>query len=94
MIQGFTWASAHKLGGVLESRYRMRYRVFVERQGYEVSHSDGMEYDPFDTPAAVYLEWRDVFGEVRRKFGIDGPIPSVTGDDTEALPAGADKRVA
>ena len=43
----------------LASQHRLRHRVFVERHGWDVPTYHGMEYDQFDTPAAVYLIWRD-----------------------------------
>ena len=43
----------------METRWRistrLRHRLFVERNGWQVPSHDGMEYDQFDTPAAVYL---------------------------------------
>ncbi|MDP6404314.1 MAG: acyl-homoserine-lactone synthase [Alphaproteobacteria bacterium] len=49
----------------MASQARLRYRVFVE--GRELPHDqfNGMEYDPFDTPAATYLVWRDESQNVR-----------------------------
>lgn len=59
MIEGFSLATAHLFGDALASQARLRYRVFVERRSLEHLHFDGLEYDEFDTPAAVYLVWRD-----------------------------------
>ena len=65
MIESFSLASAHLLQDALASQARLRYRVFVEKRGLEHEHFDHMEYDQFDTPAAVYLVWRDTEQIVR-----------------------------
>jgi N-acyl-L-homoserine lactone synthetase len=65
MIDAISLATAHLLGDALPSAYRLRHRIFVERQRYEVPHHRGMEWDQFDTPAAVYLLWRDGAARVR-----------------------------
>jgi acyl homoserine lactone synthase len=44
--------------------YRLRYHAFIERQGYNVSSIRNMEYDSYDTPAAVYLVWREEIGKI------------------------------
>jgi acyl homoserine lactone synthase len=54
-MHGETWISHH----------RLRHRMFVERQGWEVPAVRGLEYDEFDTPAAQYLIWIDGRGETR-----------------------------
>ena len=59
MIETVTLQSAHLFGDALADQHRFRYRQFVVRAGWSVPHFDGMEYDQFDTPAAVYLLWRD-----------------------------------
>ena len=65
MIDVVTLASAHLFGNALASQARLRYRMFVACRNIEHAHFDGMEYDRFDTPAAVYLLWRDAGGETR-----------------------------
>jgi acyl homoserine lactone synthase len=65
MIEAFTMETAHHLGDVLPAMLRLRHQVFVERQRYEVPTLRGMEWDQFDTPAAVYLVWRDDEGAPR-----------------------------
>jgi N-acyl-L-homoserine lactone synthetase len=57
--------NCHLFGDALASQYRLRYRVFIERQAWDVPSWNGMEYDRYDTPAAHYLVWRDQEGEVR-----------------------------
>jgi acyl homoserine lactone synthase len=59
MIEAFSLKNAHLFGDALASQARLRHRVFVERRALIHSSYDGMEYDEFDTPAAVYLVWRD-----------------------------------
>jgi N-acyl-L-homoserine lactone synthetase len=65
MIDAITLETTHLLGDALPSSYRLRHRIFVERQRYEVPCWRGMEWDQFDTPAAVYLLWRDPTNRVR-----------------------------
>ena len=59
MIDCVTWETSHRFGDALVSQHRLRHRVFVERHGWQLPTHNGMEYDQFDTPAAVYLIWRD-----------------------------------
>jgi acyl homoserine lactone synthase len=73
MIDAISLATAHLLGDALPSAYRLRHRIFVERQKYDVPTHKGMEWDQFDTPAAVYLLWRD---EKARPRAIARLIPT------------------
>jgi acyl homoserine lactone synthase len=59
MIEAFSLKTAHHFGDALASQARLRYRVFVQQRALPHPSYDGMEYDEFDTPAAVYLVWRD-----------------------------------
>ena len=59
MIEYFTLTNAYLLGDVLASMHRLRYSEFVERLGYKVPHKELMEYDQYDTLAAVNFIWRD-----------------------------------
>lgn len=59
MIEAFSLGTAHLFQDALSSQARLRHRIFVERRSLPHSSFDGMEYDEFDTPAAVYLVWRD-----------------------------------
>lgn len=59
MIDAISIETAHLLGDALPAAHRLRYRIFIERQKYGVPNWHGMEWDQFDTPAAVYLLWRD-----------------------------------
>ena len=65
MLDCVTWETSHKFGDALVAHHRLRHRVFVERHGWNVPSHNGMEYDQFDTPAAVYLVWRDETNEAR-----------------------------
>jgi N-acyl-L-homoserine lactone synthetase len=65
VIYAVTQESAHLYGDAMPSMYRLRYRAFVERQSYDVFSIRKMEYDAYDTPAAVYLVWRDAADTVR-----------------------------
>jgi acyl homoserine lactone synthase len=65
MIEAFSLKTAHYFGDALASQARLRYRVFIEHHALDHKYYDGMEYDEFDTPAAVYLVWRDPQAVVR-----------------------------
>jgi acyl homoserine lactone synthase len=65
VIHVITQESAHLYGDAMPSMYRLRYRAFVERQGYNVFSIRKMEYDAYDTPAAAYLVWRNSADIVR-----------------------------
>ena len=65
MIDIVTLKTAHLHGDALADQHRFRYRQFICRAGWVLPHVDDMEYDQFDTPAAVYLLWRDQAARVR-----------------------------
>jgi acyl homoserine lactone synthase len=65
MIEAFSLKTAHHFGDALASQSRLRYRAFVQDRGLSHACYEGMEYDEFDTPAAVYLVWRDPEAVVR-----------------------------
>ncbi|MBT3917096.1 MAG: GNAT family N-acetyltransferase [Rhodospirillaceae bacterium] len=65
MINSFSVVNAHLYHDILPSQYRLRHRVFVQRAGWDVPDYNEMEFDQFDTPATVYLVWRDHQGECR-----------------------------
>ena len=59
------WETAHLHGETWISHHRLRHRLFVERQRWDVPSVRGLEHDEFDTPAAQYLVWNDEAGAVR-----------------------------
>lgn len=65
MIDVITWATTHEYGDALASQARLRQRMFIECRNVDHASFDGLEYDRFDTPAAVYLLWRDGDGVTR-----------------------------
>ncbi|MEZ5692017.1 MAG: acyl-homoserine-lactone synthase [Rickettsiales bacterium] len=60
-----TIENMHKYGDVMPSMLRLRYKEFKARQNYDVPVFKEMEYDVYDTPAAVYVVWQDDDGIVR-----------------------------
>lgn len=64
-IEAFSLRTAHEFGAALASQARLRHRVFIEQRKLDHLSYDGLEYDEFDTPGAVYLVWRDDNDEVR-----------------------------
>jgi N-acyl-L-homoserine lactone synthetase len=73
MIDVISLETAHLLGDALPSAHRLRHRIFIGRQKYAVSSHRGMEWDQFDTPAAVYMLWRD---EAKQARAIARLIPT------------------
>ncbi|MEG3617508.1 acyl-homoserine-lactone synthase [Magnetovibrio sp. PR-2] len=69
-----TWANAHHYDDALAQSYKVRHRAFIEKQNWDVPHCHGMEYDTYDTPAAVYLLARNEFGNV---LGLTRLIPTL-----------------
>ncbi|GAB6968864.1 hypothetical protein JCM25156A_29020 [Komagataeibacter kakiaceti JCM 25156] len=65
MIEVVTVENAKWCGDALAEQFKFRYRHFVTHEQWDVPFYKGMEYDQFDTPAAVYLVWRDNAGAVR-----------------------------
>lgn len=59
MIEAFSLKTAHRFGDALASQAALRFRVFVQQRGLDHNAYDGLEYDEFDTPGAVYFVWRD-----------------------------------
>lgn len=80
MIEAFSLETAHLYGDALASQARLRYRVFVEREQLQRTVFDGMEYDEYDTPAAVYLVWRD------EKHIVRGLVRLIATDRHSTLP--------
>lgn len=68
-----TWGNAHLFGDALAQSYQVRHRAFIEKQEWDVPHCHGMEYDTYDTPAAVYLLARNEEGLV---LGLTRLIPT------------------
>lgn len=64
-IESFNFTTAHLYGGAFEAQFRLRQKVFIDRQDYKVPSWKGMEFDQFDTPATQYFVWRDTEGEAR-----------------------------
>jgi N-acyl-L-homoserine lactone synthetase len=64
-IDCVTIATAHRFGDAIASQHRLRHRVFIERQGWNVMSWEGMEFDQFDTLATTYFLWSDDHGAVR-----------------------------
>lgn len=64
-VDCFNFTTAHLYGDALASQFRLRQRVFIDRQQYAVPSWKGMEFDQFDTPATQYFVWRDEDGEAR-----------------------------
>ena len=64
-VVSLSWETAHLHGDAWISHHRLRHRLFIERNAWEVPAYKGFEYDQFDTPAAQYLLWLDDAGQTR-----------------------------
>lgn len=64
MIEVLNIETAHRFGDALPILLKLRFNEFVERLDYKVPTYNGMEYDQYDTPAAVYIAWRDADGRI------------------------------
>lgn len=73
MIECFNYETAQFFGNSLAQQHKLRHKVFIARQSWDVPHYKGMEYDHYDTPAAYYLTYRDTSGVVR---GIARLLPT------------------
>ena len=71
MISCISCENVHEFGPAFHSQFRLRYGGFVERQQYDVSVYDGMEFDQYDTPASRYLVYHTDGG--RRCSGLRQP---------------------
>ena len=49
------WETIHQYGEAWISHHRLRYKMFIERQDWNVPSYRHFEYDEFDTPAAAYI---------------------------------------
>jgi acyl homoserine lactone synthase len=66
MIDFVTWENRHLFADDLAEMHRLRYRIFHEKLGWEVSVRDGTESDEFDQlPGTAYLLYRDQTGAVK-----------------------------
>jgi len=74
MISCISCENVHEFGTALHSQFRLRYEGFIERQHYEVSVYDGMEFDQYDTPASRYLVYHTDGGQA---LGVSRLTPTV-----------------
>jgi len=65
MITIFNTETAHKYGDIFPRFLACRYQQFVEREGYDVPVYNRMEFDQYDTPAAIYLAHKNEAGEIK-----------------------------
>ena len=55
MITCVTYDNLDKNSYAFRAQFRLRHECFIERQDYSVAQYNGMEFDQYDTPAAIYL---------------------------------------
>lgn len=64
MIELMTHDTARRFDGSLESMYRLRYHIFIERLNWAVPCAGSLEKDQFDHPGTIYLFLRNRDGDV------------------------------
>ncbi len=74
MISCIMYNNLEQFGGVLHSAFQLRHESFIERQSYDVNSYDGLEFDQYDTPAAVYLVYHDDEGTA---LGVNRLTPTI-----------------
>ncbi len=74
MISCISCENIHEFGPAFHSQFRLRHGGFVERQQYDVSVYDGMEFDRYDTPASRYLVYHTDEGQA---LGVSRLTPTV-----------------
>ncbi|OFW90330.1 MAG: hypothetical protein A3B66_02315 [Alphaproteobacteria bacterium RIFCSPHIGHO2_02_FULL_46_13] len=62
MIICSTYKNLHTTNTAFISQFKLRHKCFLQRQFYNVSEYEGLEYDQYDTPASVYLVATDENG--------------------------------
>jgi len=65
MIDAVTFENSHHYGDAIAAQARFRYEQFVARDGWDVPHYHGHEYDDYDNFCATYLLYRDETARVR-----------------------------
>lgn len=50
-----SWATIHEHGDLWFQHHQMRKAMFVDEMGWNVPHTDGAEWDQYDTPATIYV---------------------------------------
>jgi N-acyl-L-homoserine lactone synthetase len=73
MISCVSCENLHEFGHIFHSQFRLRHASFVERQQYDVSVYEGMEFDQYDTPASRYLVYHTPEG---RALGVSRLSPT------------------
>ena len=59
-IECVTLETAHLFpGNPIAAQHKLRYRAIIERQQWDVPVINGLEYDNYDNPSAIYLIYRD-----------------------------------
>src|ERR1700753_842170 len=76
------WETAHQHGEACVSHHRLRYRMFIERQRWNVPNYRQLEYDEFDTPAATYIL---IVDDQNQALGTARLIPTTRPYMVEAL---------
>lgn len=74
MILCINYQTWQYFGGLLASNFRLRYKMNVDQQYWDVGRFQGMEYDQFDTPAATHLVWVD------KQFNVRGTVRAAPTD--------------
>lgn len=82
MITCINYQNLHEFGKEFYSAFKLRHESFIERQSYDVSVYDHMEFDQYDTPAATYLVYHDQYGEA---LGVSRLTPTIVSSMLEDI---------
>jgi len=54
------WSTIHNFGPLWYEHLKVRKRAFVDAQGWNVPHTDEVEWDQYDTPLTTYIITHDL----------------------------------
>jgi N-acyl-L-homoserine lactone synthetase len=78
MIECVTLETNHLFqGNPIAAQHKLRHRLIIQRQNWEIPQIRDMEYDAYDNPATTYLVWRGdgkIVQGVSRLYPADRPF--------------------
>jgi len=77
-VECVTLETSHLFAGnPIASQHKLRHRLIIQRQHWDVPQLRDMEFDAYDNPATTYLVWRDdnmIVRGVSRLYPTDRPF--------------------
>lgn len=98
MIYALSIENAHHYGHALPSMHRLRKKIFVDAQSWDIPTFKDMEYDAYDNPATTYIVHLNTNGDVDgmvRAYPTDRPymIKDVWPEVIEKIPMPSSDKV-